>query len=266
MGLRKTACNELNFKEVHEVPPPINLDVTPHEKPSQDEEKLPSIAIKLIRRLLNLADADYANISFKDRDMLEDALSGISLDDIARRKKLSRERTRQRVKSAFDLLTRKIEEWEELPKKMAEMDERMNKQDLEMTSLNKQAEELAQSVATYKTENEHLRSIVKAYSEKRPKLPPELKMVNESTRMLLCSDLKTIGVSPTVAVSFAAHNIHTVSDIIRYTDHQLAELDGVSDDAIATVKEILKRYDLDLGSDIRLISIENDYYIYPSNQ
>ena len=90
--------------------------------------------------------------------------------------------------------------------------------------------------------------------------------VDDWTRQILFSDLKAIQVPPNVAVSFAAHNIHTVSDIIRYTEHQLAELDGVTDDAIATVKEILKKYDLELGSDIRLISIENEYYIYPNKQ
>ena len=64
LSSRKTACNKLNFKEVHEVPPPINLDVTGCDKPSQSDEKLPSYALRLIRRLLTIVDADFTNISF----------------------------------------------------------------------------------------------------------------------------------------------------------------------------------------------------------
>ena len=259
-------CNDLIFKEVHPVPPPINLDVTDEKKPSQSDEKLSSYALRLIRRLLNLADADFTSVPFNDRDLLEEALSGTKLNVIARRQKCSGVTIRRRVINALDIIALKMSSWENQQRQLNEMGEEIKKLQADALNRREQIAELSQTVTALETENGHLRSIVKAYSEKRPKLPSGLTKVDESTRTLLCSDLKSVGIPPTVAIRFASHNIHTVSDIIRYTDRQLAELDGVSADDISIVKLTLERYDLELGTSIRLISIENDYYIYPNKQ
>ena len=220
----------------------------------------------MIRRLLNLADADFTSVPFNDRDLLEEALSGTKLNVIARRQKCSGVTIRRRVINALDIIAQKMSSWENQQRQLNEMGEEIKKLQADALNSREQIVELSQTVTALETENGHLLSIVKAYSEKRPKLPSELTKVDETTRALLCSDLKSVGVPPTVAVRFASHNIHTVIDIIRYTDRQLAELDGVSADDISTVKLTLERYDLELGTNIRLISIENDYYIYPNKQ
>ena len=259
-------CNELNSKEVHAVPPPINLDVTGHGKPPQGEEKLPIYAIRFIRRLLNIADADFTNVSIKDRDLLEEALSGTSLEDIARRNKVTRERIRQRVNKVLDFLGLKVSGWENQQKKLHEMGDQLKTLQEEAVNREKQIEELSRTIEALKTENGYLHSVVNAYSEKEPKPSLELIKVEEKTRKILCSSLSLLGVPRTVAFQFASHNIHTVLDIIRYTDRQLAELDGVSDDAVAIIKQALDKYDLKLGADIRWVSYKNDYYLYPKNQ
>ena len=243
--------------------PPINLDVTGHEKPSQSDEKLPSYALRLIRRLLNIADADHTNVPFKDKDMLEEHLSGTSLDEIAHRKNLTRERIRQRVSKALDFLGMKMSGWEKLGKQLDEMGENLKRLREDALDRDKQIAQLTELVHALTTENDHLSSIVKAYSEKQPKLSQELTKVDEKTRAILESDLKAIGVPPTVAVSFAAHNIHTVIDIIRYTDRQFSALDGISDDAVVAVRQALDRHGLQLGTDIDFVILENEYYIYP---
>ena len=220
----------------------------------------------MIRRLLNLADADFTSVPFNDRDLLEEALSGTKLNVIAHRQKCSGVTIRRRVINALDIIAQKMSTWENQQRQLNEMREEIKKLQADALNSREQIAELSQTVTALETENGHLRSIVKVYSEKRPKLPSGLTKVDESMRTLLCSDLKSVGVPPTVAIRFASHNIHTVSDIIRYTDRQLAELDGVSADDISTVKLTLERYDLKLGTNIRLISIENDYYIYQNKQ
>ena len=236
------------------------------ENPAQPEEKLSKHALKLIRRLLTLADADNTEVSIQDREWLDSMLSGISAEEIARHSKKSSTNIRQHVNYALDIIAQKMISWENQQRHLDEMGEEVKRLRAAALNINKRIAELSQTVTALETENGHLRSIVKAYSEKRPKLPSSLTKVDETTRTVLCSDLKSVGVPPTVAIRFASHNIHTVSDIIRYTDRQLAELDGVSSDDISTVKLTLERYDLELGANIRLISIENDYYIYPNKQ
>ena len=120
MRLGETPYNELNSKEVHAVPP-MNLDVTGCEKPTQSDEKLPSYALRLIRRLLTIVDADFTNISFQDREWLEDVLNGTSLSKIARSANVSVSSVRYHVLSALELLSQKVEDWEKSQKEHSEM-------------------------------------------------------------------------------------------------------------------------------------------------
>lgn len=100
--------------------PPMDLDVTGHEKPSQSAEKLPSYALRLIRRLLTIVDADFTNISFQDREWLEDVLNGTSLSRIARSANVSVSTIRYHVLSALELLSQKVEDWEKSQKEHSE--------------------------------------------------------------------------------------------------------------------------------------------------
>ena len=266
----KKAANIHNSLNINVLPPPIaegkELCATVLqmiENPNQPAEKLPSYAIKLIRRLLTIVDADNTEVSIQDREWLDSMLSGISAEEIARHAKKSSSSIRQHVNFALDYIARKISGWEDQQKQLHEMGDQLKTLHAEAINREKQIKELSRTIETLKTENGYLHSVVNAYSEKEPKPSPELIKVEEKTRMILCSSLGLIGVPRTVAFQFATHNIHTVLDIIRYTERQLAELDGVSDDSISTVKQVLEKYDLNLGADIRWVSYKNDYYIYP---
>ncbi len=267
----KKAANIHNSLNINVLPPPIAegkelcatvLPMT--ENPAQSEEKLSKHAIKLIRRLLTIVDADNTEVSIQDREWLDSMLSGISAEEIARHSNKSSSSIRQHVNFALDYIAMKISGWEDQQKQLHEMGDQLKTLHAEAINREKQIKELSRTIETLKTENGYLHSVVNAYSEKEPKPSPELIKVEEKTRMILCSSLGLIGVPRTVAFQFATHNIHTVLDIIRYTERQLAELDGVSDDSISTVKQVLDKYGLNLGADIRWISYKNDYYIYPS--
>lgn len=90
------------------------------ENPNQPAEKLPSYAIRLIRRLLTIVDADFTNISFQDREWLEDVLNGTSLSRIARSANVSVSSVRYHVLSALELLSQKVEDWERSQKEHSE--------------------------------------------------------------------------------------------------------------------------------------------------
>lgn len=266
----KKAANIHNCLNINVLPPPIAegketlatvLPMT--ENPAQPEEKLSKHAIKLIRRLLTLADADNTEVSIQDREWLDSMLSGISAEEIARHSKKSSTSIRQHVNQALDYIALKIRGWEDQQKQLHEMGDQLKTLQAEVVNREEQIKELSRTIEALKTENGYLHSVINAYSEKEPKPSPELIKVEEKTRRILCSSLSLLGVPRTVAFQFATHNIHTALDIIRYTNRQLAELDGVSDDAITAVEQALDKYDLKLGADIRWISYKNDYYIYP---
>ena len=162
--MRKTSPNKLNFKEVNPTPP-INLDVVGQEKALQDDEKYPLYTTRLIRKLFSMIDADFTSVSIQDRDMLEEALSGTSLVDIARHRKLTCARIRQRVNNAFDFLGQKISGWEEQHQQLNELGEEIKKQQAEELARNKQIAEQTQCVKTLEVENSYLRSVMQALKE-----------------------------------------------------------------------------------------------------
>ena len=96
MKPQKLSYNKLDIREEEKLAPPTSIDIIPIEKATQPDEKLSHYAIKLIRRLLKIADADFTDISIQDREWLEDVLSGTSIDTIARHSKDTRNNHRTR--------------------------------------------------------------------------------------------------------------------------------------------------------------------------
>ena len=73
--MAKNEQDSLKGLNINELPPPIEAGKDSHatllplsENPAQPVEKLSRYALKLIRRLLTIADADYTGISFQDRE------------------------------------------------------------------------------------------------------------------------------------------------------------------------------------------------------
>ena len=249
--------NDLNFREQEKDAPPNSLDITPQEASTIPDDKLSKLALKLIRRLLVIADSDYTAISHQDREWLEEILSGNSFEEIARRSKYSKESVRLHVMKAFDVLAEKIETWEERQGQAERI--------LQLESDNKQKDEkireLEKMVVTMKDENDHLHSVLGSYSE--IKLDHiEKRKLDDPTRDILMRPLRGLGVPTHFAKIFVNNNINRVIDLVLCSEEQLLELDGVSEQAVLLIKRILKRNGLELNSNIRWSPEDNAYYVY----
>ena len=260
-------CNSLN---INALPPPIGEDKDSQAtvlqmigNPAQPVEKLSSYAIRLIRRLLYIADADFTDISFKDRDILEEALSGTSIDEIARRRILTRDRIRQRINKAIDLLTLKIEAWESYQSRLNELEEKVKRLEADALIKDRQIAELSQSASTFASENDHLRSLLNEYADHHF-YSQSIILIDEKTKNLLHKTLRQIGLPPNIHRKFTLNNIQTVMQLISYTDQQLCCMEGITDYAVEIAKRTLMHHGLCLGSDIRWAPEINEYYIYPN--
>ena len=128
----KEKTNKYNSLNINVLPPPIEEGkdsqatvLQMNGNPTQPVEKLSTYAIRLIRRLLTIADADFTDISIQDREWLEEALTGTDLNTIAHHQQLTRERIRQRVNIALDLLFQKVEAWEDSQTHLCELSQRV---------------------------------------------------------------------------------------------------------------------------------------------
>ena len=261
MSSRKTAYNELNFKEVHEIPPPINLDVTGREKPSRSDEKLPSYALRLIRRLLTIVDADFTNISFQDREWLEDVLNGTSFSKIARSANVSVSSVRNHVLSALELLSQKVEEWENSQKEHSERTAREKQLESEVELKDERISNLYDHTRSLEAENKRLMSLLED-SPNRQEKSDNYVVIDEKTNMILKKRLSEIGLPPHICVKLKNHNIHIVSELIRHTEQQISSFDEISAHAVDLIKNVLRHHNLYLGSDIRWSPEKKDYCIY----
>lgn len=244
MKPQKLSYNELDIREEEKLAPPTSIDIIPIEKASQPDDKLSLYAIKLIRRLLKVADADFTDISIKDREWLEDVLTGTSLDTIARHHKLSHERIRQRVNMALDLLYQKIEAWDVSQNRLLELSQRVKQLD------------------KVDAENQHLRSLLEKYSS-YDENQQKITLVDEQMKQILHESLRKLDLPYHIYRRFNAHNIHSVMELIRYTDRQLCSMEGISHNAVEEVKRSLSSQGLQLGSEILWSPESKSYFIYP---
>ena len=228
--------------------------------PAQPAEKLSTFAIRLIRRLLTIVDADFTEVSIQDREWLEQALLGTDLNIIARHQKLTRERIRQRINAALDLLYQKVEAWED----SQTLRERVKQLEEEAAVRERQLAETSRSASMFEAENQHLRSLLNEYAA-HYEFRKEITLVDEKTKQILHKSLRQLGLPPNVYTKFTANNIHSVLELIRYNDLQLCCMDGVTDYAVEMAKRALRHHGLHLGSDIRWSPEKNEYYIYPND-
>lgn len=231
------------------------------ENPAQPVEKLSIYAIRLIRRLLKIADADFTDVSIQDREWLEDVLNGTSIDEIARHHKYSPERVRQRVLAALDLLYQKVEAWED----SQTLSNRVKQLEEEAAVRGRQLEESMRSASLFEAENHHLRSLLEEYAP-HYEFQQKITLVDENTKQILHKTLRQIGLPSYSCKKFAIHNIHIVLELIRYTAHQLSSMEGITDYSVDAAKRALRYHGLHLGTDIRWVPEKNDYYIYPNKQ
>lgn len=266
INMAKNEQDSLKVLNINELPLPIegckdlHATVLPlSENPDQPVEKLSRYALKLIRRLLTLADADYTGISYQDREWLEAVLSGTKVEDIARRNNYTSVRVRQRVNAAIEMLCQTIEIWEERQDQTYRIEQLEN----ENRQKDEKIKELNHVIENVKSENDHLNAVLAA-SLKLKRKHVEKQLLDETASAILEKSLRSLGVPLHLTKIFANNGIHRVIDILRYTDRQLLQLDDVSEQAVTLIKRVLKQYGISLNSYVQKSPDDDKYYIYTS--
>lgn len=172
-------------------------------------------------------------------------LTGKSLDVIARRRKLTYERIRQRAKAALDLLHQKLEAWQVSQQQLNDLDAKASQMEAELEVRAKQIEELQQDA----------RQHVKEASQGLIRLDPK-------AAKALTSTMIDIGMPTKIVTKLANRGIYTVLDAASLTKRQLIDK-GASLKALDMLRLKLLSLGLDFGSDIRRVPGLDEYYIFP---
>lgn len=258
-----------NYLNINVLPPPIREGkdlrtavLQMIKNPAQKKERLSRYAIRLIRRLLVIADEDFVDISVQDRVWLECALSGMTIRNIAYHSNVTPNTVSAHIRKALDMLCQKFENWQDAQNLLPKMNDRVKQLESELMTRDQQIKKLTRDVESLESENSYIKLRLSKYEDPNKKGSKIVK-VDEDTQTILHKRLKGIDIPKCIALKFAKYNIHTVLELVRYPDHQLYGLEGISKYAIDLVKRNLNRYGLYLGSDIRWMPSEKAYYIYP---
>ena len=253
MRPRKIKYNDLFLRAVEKTAPPTSLDITPQSYSADKDYELSYWGVKLLRRMFRLADEDYT-ISFSDRELAYDVLSGKSIKTIAEKRGVSYETIRNRVNAALDLLEEKMNLWENAYHREQELLDEVHDKEKEIQHLQDKNSEILK-------ENNLLKDFVQLKEASNP-AKIEVKMPQKK---YLKSYLNDVKIPTRITRKLFSVDIFTVLDLVRCTEAQLRSSEVFTDYYIESIKSALAKMGLELGTDIRKVADLDEYYIYPSD-
>ena len=85
--------------------------------------------------------------------------------------------------------------------------------------------------------------------------------VDAQMKIKLSRTLEQVALQGCVIKKLKAHNITTVYDLVRLSESKLSRLEGITDSNLNVIVRHLKMMGLHLGTDVKYVASERDYYI-----
>ena len=184
----KTSYNDLDIREVEKNTSPSSLDNALQESPDSTQFKLSYYAIRLIRRLLTLADNDHIAIPSRDRLLLDYVLNGKPINEVALQANYSIASVRLHVRKALDQLYQKIVYWEDLANENRKLN--LRQEQLEEDMLSERTDLLAKKQAVEASYEQLLSKHENLLAEKQAVEASYEKLLSEHKK--LKNDFKTL--------------------------------------------------------------------------
>lgn len=219
--------------------------------------------IKLLRQLLNMIDDHYTNLSFVEKETVEDVMKYGSFQKVARLQHVSATVVRYRFYKCIDALTTQIMLWQEphdeierLRQKVSDLEEANERSNM-MTRIKAQAEELEE----LKEENDRLRNIIRKSKPDDEDQKNHYMIVDARLKRSLDSSLRNYALNADLIEKLNRHNIYKLFDLIRVSRAQMLELKGITVNEVNTIERLLRRMNMHLGTEIKWEGAIREYYI-----
>lgn len=265
----------LKINEIEQNTPPNSLELGSGKEGEFKDFPVNSFVIKLVSRILEMADEDYTVLSPFDRETLRDVLAYNSIKELAKKKHKPARTIYSRVNTALDSLTRQMKVWQAPHQKLLEQGKRI--QELEKALVNdKKNQELvkkltdmldvqAHKYSMLEAENRALKQEIINLKTERPLMNSQslnsYVKADEKTTRKLRHTLEEIRISSKLANKLKAYNVETVYDLVKYSEEQLSRLRIISATDLQRITQALKKTGLTLGTDVRWVEALEAYYI-----
>lgn len=261
-----------NSLNINALPPPLEL--RPGKVGRPVSAVVPQI-IKIVSRLMDMADEDYTHLTPVDRETLRDLLTCGSIAQLAQKKCKPITTIHNRASKALAAMTRQMEIWQAPHQRLKEQAKLIQVLSKALENEKKNRELVKKitnllDVQAYKysmleAENQALKQEITNLKAERPLIDPQslnnyVKADKITTRMLRRT-LEEIRISSKLAYKLKGYNIETVYDLVRYSEERLTHLRIISATELQRINKSLKKTGLTLGTDVRWVEASQEYYI-----
>ena len=216
------------------------------QQDKNNSKPLNGYVIKLLWRVLGKIDPDKAELTFSDKEALEDALTCDSVADIAKRQHISEGRFREKVNQALKAVTRQIERWGKVEKENVKLKiENSNLKDT--VRLQKRRIEILEARLNNLDPNK--KPAVKEETIPGPLQPrynPNAIPVNNDLNSKLSLQLSSLAIPKDVITILQRQGIYTVFDLVSLSESDYEDIYGLSVSGEAKLKSCITDMGLQL--------------------
>ncbi len=266
--------SHLNLNEIEKNAPPNSLELGKGKDGRSAYNVCPQI-IKLVSRLVEMADEDYTLLTPIDREALRDVLACGSTAKVAKKQHKSEVHVLNKIKKAIDVLTDQMKVWQDPHQKLMEQGKRIQELEIALENDKKNRELVkrltnmvdvqAHRYSMLEAENRALKDEITNLKAERPLMDYQssttMVKADEKTKRTLRLFLGEIKIPQKIANKLKDYNIETVYDLVRYNEDQLSRLGIISKTELLRINKGLEKTGLALGTDVRWVEASQEYYI-----
>lgn len=268
----------LKINEIEQNTPPNSLELEKGKLGRLAHKVCPQF-IKVVSRLLEMADEDYSLLTPIDRETLRDVLACGSIAKVAKKQHQSESNIRIKTNKAIDALNKQMKVWQAPHQRLMEqgkliqvLSKALEKEKKNRELVKKLTDMLdvqAHKYSMLEAENRALKQEIINLKTERPLMDSQslnsyIKADEKTTRMLRHT-LEEIKIPSKLANKLKAYNVETVYDLVRYNEEQLSRLRIISATDLQRINQALKKTGLTLGTDVRWVEAAQEYYIKKLN-
>ena len=266
--------NHLNINEIENITLPNSLVLGKGKAGRSVSAVVPQI-IKIVSRLLDMADEDYTLLTPVDRETLRELLTCGSIAQLASKKRKPVTTIHTRATKAINALNKQLKVWQTPHQRLMEQGKLIQvlskaleneKKNRELVKkLTNMLDVQAHKYSMLEAENQALKQEIINLKAERPLMAPQsltsYVKADEKTTRKLRRTLEKIKISVKIANKLKDYNIETVYDLVRYSEDQLSHLRIISNTELQRINKGLEKTGLALGTDVRWVEATQEYYI-----
>ena len=197
-----------------------------------DGKPLNKYVVKLLWRVLSKIDPEKSELTFSDKEALEDALTCDSVADIAKRQHISEDYFRSKVNDALKAVTRQIDRWGRVEKENIKL--KIENDNLKST-VRSQKRRIEILEARLKNNKSGKKLVEEEQLEPEPvptpkesRYNPEAIPVSEELNQKLTMQLASLALPKDIITTLQRQGIFTVFDLVGLSESEYEDIYGLS--------------------------------------